>query len=346
MLPRFTLCLLPIVLLEARGQVTPARADDYNPERWPAIQLSLSEQGTLKDVFESGLRPYRYPSLENSVLQAKHLRLKVVQGSGLKLPELPVEVLSIRPFDDGELSSLEARTPDLSIEEARQHMKQWLAYGKLDNGSPSEQRLEDYLEAVQRDLANFDHIGKGFDDGCRVRWREPDWKTKGGGPSCTVFFRKTSNANKPLFLNLSLNWSSNRLRKDRKYYRDPIPPPPGFETANMEAPENFGPDSQVDKLRAAGVDVGDGNGGIPYEDYVANQQQPYYEPSKEVSVDPKPESTSEPMGYLVAVLLAILAVFGCVLGIRRLKARSRQVVEKPCSVLTDLILPTYKQHLK
>lgn len=318
---RYALALLPSMLLEAHAHVTPHNPNEYDPQKWPPLQLSLSEQGTLKDIFESGLRPYRYPSLENSVLQAKHLRLKIILGSGLELPELPVEVLSIRPFDDGELSSLEARTPDLSIEDARQQMKQWLTYGKLDNGSPSEQRLSEYLKAVQDDLANFDHIGKGFDDGCRVRWREPDWKTEGGGPSCTLFFRKTSNTNKPLFLNLSLNWSSNRLRKDRKYYRDPIPPPPGFESANMEAPENFGPDSQVDKLRAAGVDVGDGNGGIPYEDYVASLQQPSPKPLNKTPVAPKPDSTSEPKGYLVAVILAILAVLGCVLGIWKLRAR-------------------------
>jgi len=313
-----------LLLVQAQGQAdeVPYLEEEYDSKKWPKVELNLTQQGTLKNIYDVGLRPYRLPSFENSVLQVKHFRLVTNLSSGKKLPEFPVELMSISLFKGGELSTLKVRTPPLTVQDARRYMKQWLSYGQLANGSPSKQYLEDYLNAAQKDLMDFDHIGRGFDDGCRVGWRETDWKALGGGPSCAIHFRKTSNLTTPLYLNISFSWRLNRPRKDRGGYREPIPPPAGYEHVSMKAPKNFGPDSAVNILKSQGYDIGDGEGGKPM---TGSGIVPKIE-TRKLSRSPKEkleiqEPEAEPTPSKWPIILAVLLVIGGLLAWFRARSK-------------------------
>lgn len=95
---------------------------EYDSSNWPVAHLKLSQAGTLKDVFDSGLRPYRFPGLEDSMLEVKHIRLVIHLASGKILSEIPTEWLNIKMFDDGELANIEGATPQMSLENSRDEM--------------------------------------------------------------------------------------------------------------------------------------------------------------------------------------------------------------------------------
>jgi hypothetical protein len=124
-----TLLLAFASILHASDEV-PYLAREYDPAKWPQATLKLSQAGTLKDVFDSGLRPYRHPGLENNLLEVKHLNLTILLGSGKRLPTFPMEWMNITPFTDGELSIIEAATPKLTLEQAREEMLKWLPFAE------------------------------------------------------------------------------------------------------------------------------------------------------------------------------------------------------------------------
>lgn len=243
--------LLLVSSFRAAGEI-PFLAHEYDSSKWPEANLKLSQAGSLKDLFDSGLRPYRHPSLENSLLEVKHLRLEIHLASGKVLPRINMEWMNITMFNDGEIDNFEGSTPKLSIEEARAEMSKWLSYG-----TRKEEDLDSYLNAVKSDFLDFDDPYHGLPDGCAVRWKEPGWKERGGGPQCTIWFRKTVSQTHPLSLYFKFSWGLNRPTKYAKSYRVPIPPPPGYEHVSMQAPKNFGPDSAANILRAQGVNIGE-----------------------------------------------------------------------------------------
>lgn len=229
----------------------PFLQDEYDSSKWPTAHLKLSQAATLKDIFDSGLRPYRFPSLETSTLEAKHIKLVIHLSSGKVLPEVQTEWMNIKVFDDGELSQIESATPQLSIEQARMEMLQWLPFG-----TRTKEDLDNYLNAVKADPLDFDDPYRGLPDGCGIGWKEPKWAEQGGGAHCGIGFRKTFSQEHPLRLYFSFSWSSNRSLKNAKSYRIPIPPPPGYEHVSMKAPEKFGPDSGTDINRSKGISIG------------------------------------------------------------------------------------------
>lgn len=283
--------------------------DEYDPSSWPMINLSLSPAATLKNVFDSGLRPYWFPGLENSLLEVKHLDLLVTLGSGKKLPPTRVELVNITPFADDEIATIEGFTPKLTLAQARFEMLKWLPYAANKRTMID---LDRYLEAVKTDFLDFDDPYHGIADGCSVLWSEPGWKERGGGPQVIAWFRKTANSSSPLRLYFKATWSSNRPIKDRGSYRsEPIAPPAGYENVDMTAPAKFGPDSMADILRSKGVNIGDGKGGIPYNEYLASVDEKRRVPVATPRSRPTPEpgALAQPFnwwwGLLVAFLLAI-----------------------------------------
>ena len=224
----------------------------YVPAKWPEAHLKLSQAGTLKNLYDSSLRPYRFPGLEDSMLEVKHIRLVIHLASGKILPEIPTEWLNIKMFDDGELANIEGATPQMSLEKSRVEMLKWLNFGER-----SQTDLEVFLKAVKDDHLDFDDPYRGRSDGFGIGWKEPEWSKQGGGAHCGVGFRKTFSQEEPLRLYFSLSWESNRLLKDAKSYSIPIPPPPEYEHVSMEAPEKFGPDSGADINRSKGISIGE-----------------------------------------------------------------------------------------
>lgn len=265
------LCALLFSGVAGATDGVPRLQKEYDPAKWPAANVKLSNSATLKDLFDSGLRPYRYPGLETSLLELKHLNLTLELGSGKSLPAITTEVFQIKPFTDGEISTIEGFTPKMTLSQAREEMRKWLPFAS--NGR-TEQDLDKFLAAVESDPLNFDHPFKGITDGFGIGWNESGFGSPGGGAKCGLGFRKTANATSPLRLYFSLSWLWNRPTKDRQTYgKGPIPPPAGYEAVDMTAPASFGPDSAAEILRSQGVDIGDGKGGIPYKQFVEEQSR-------------------------------------------------------------------------
>jgi len=224
----------------------------YDPNEWGRFALKLSNPATLRDFFDSGIRPYRHPGLELSTLEAKHLTLTIELSSGKVLPAIPVQVINIKPFADGEIAHFDGFTQKLTLEEARSQMAKWLPYA---SSGLTLNDLEAYLRKVESDYLDFDDPFRGDASGCAVGWQEEGYRTKGGGPACSVWFRKSTSKTHPLMLYFKFSWGLNRPLKDANYYRVPIPPPPGYEGVSMNSPDGFGPDSAIAINRARGVDV-------------------------------------------------------------------------------------------
>ena len=238
----------------------PRLHDEYEPAKWPQVELKLSQAATLKDIFDSGVRPYRHPGLENSLLEVKHLNLRIHMGSGKTFPRLHVELVNITPFPDGEIATMEGFTSRLTLAQGRSEMLKWLPYGT--NGR-TEKDLDDFLNAVKSDFLDFDDRSRGISHGCSVNWKEPAWKTEKGGGQVTAWFRKTASQSFPLKLYFKISWESNRAIKDSNTIHDgPISPPPGYADVDMTAPKKFGPDSMAEILESKGVDIGRGRGHV------------------------------------------------------------------------------------
>lgn len=188
----------------------------------------------MKDIFDAGLRPYRFPTLEKSLLEVKHVRVTILQRNGHALPQYPAECIHIRPLSGGLLSSVEMTRYKTTLTEARDIILPYLA-----KGNRGADELDRFLAAVKADHLNYDDAGKGGN--FSVQWSEP------GGPRYTVAFRKAFDPKRPLIFGMWISWSRVRTpRQLRSFYREPIPPPPGYEHVSMQAPKAFGPDSQAE----------------------------------------------------------------------------------------------------
>lgn len=285
----------------------PYLAKEYDPSKWPQAVLKLSKAATLKDFFDSGLRPYRHPGLERTTLEVKHLNLLIQLASGKNLPLIPTELINIKMFADGNISTFEGFTPKLTLEEARTEMMKWLPYSI--NGR-TEADLNTYLKKVEADYIDFDDPYRGDPSGYGIGWYEPGWKTRGGGPQCGLGFRKTASLTHPLRLYFGFDWGLNRPSKEARSYRVPIPPPPGYEHVSMEAPENFGPDSMDDILRSKGVDIGESKEAVR-ENKVKNEapvkdaEAPDAD-SSETSDAPDPQNPSHLRWFIGGFVLLVI----------------------------------------
>lgn len=297
-------------ILALGSEAVPRLHNEYDPGKWPEVDMKLSTSATLKDVFDSGLRPYRHPGLETSLLEVKHINLSITLGSSRKLPPVQVELMNLTPYRDGEIATIEGFTPRLTIDQARAQLKMWLPYG--ENGR-SLADLDSLLSEASKDPMDFDDPYRGVSHGSSVTWKEPGWKERGGGPQVVTWLRKTTSPEEPVRLYFKLSWSSNRPLKDRQFYKTPIPPPPGYESVPMSAPEKFGPDSGVDILRSKGVDIGDGRGGIAYDDYVIQKEVSRENSESSVAVADGAESDLASTGIWlqVGILIAIAVVVCC-----------------------------------
>jgi len=274
---------ITIICSNASGPI-PRLHDEYDPAKWPDVKLKLSQAATLKDIFDSGLRPYRHPGLEDTLLEVKHLNLRILLGSGKKLPSIPIEWMNFKVFTDGELAFIEASTPSLTFRQAREEMLNWMPYS---DAQISEIDLDNYLEILKSESTGLENTIGTNPHEFSVKWKEPGWGEPAGGAQATAWFRKSPSTTHPLKMYIKFSWGLNRPMRERvTHWPHPIDPPTGYEDVDMTAPAKFGPNSMVDILRSKGVDIGDGKGGMPQDAYSSSiegvrreveksSQQPY-----------------------------------------------------------------------
>lgn len=195
--------------------------------QWPQVRLQLSREVTVGDLFASGLKPYLRPNAENHNLYAKHAHITVVDRDGRAYPPIPADILRTEVLKPWLIGTMEIWTPPLTINEARAEMLKWLPIT-----GRTEKELNDFLRAVEADWLHYDVVN-GFTDVVRFAdgWREKD------GPKKTIVLMKSWQWQAPLRLSFQLDTSGMPSRKQLDLYEGPIPPPPGYEGADMKAPE-------------------------------------------------------------------------------------------------------------
>lgn len=201
---------------------------------WPTVEIRLSQDSTLKDLFESGLKPYRFPSLESSMLEVKNIKAVIVQPNGFKLPAYEAETITIRPMVGGKLFDMEFQNPRRTLEDSRAEMMRWIHLGNLPKRT--EKDLDEFLAAVKEDPIMYNRLGGGFTHNFRIVWRDEY------NVIYNVWFHQIANDEKPLAVFMKIGFPV--PPRERISYSIPIPPPLGYEHVDMTAPEDFGPDSE------------------------------------------------------------------------------------------------------
>jgi hypothetical protein len=272
----------------------------YDPKDWPQHVIRFDGEGTLKDIFDAGIRPYRFPSLEKSSLGFKHISASLAMKTGEVFPGIPVEWGDISPLKEGLLDNVEMTSPNLSVQEAEAAMVPFL---KKSNRNIDQ--LRKFLAAAAADPRNYDDPYNGDSSGFGIVWKDSK------GPDYGVFFKSTFDSSKPVSIAIKVSFSSIRTPlQQRSFYDVPIPPPPGYENVSMEAPRNFGPDSAVEIARSKGISI---TGDRTPEEYEkqwrkANDKSRVAKP-KTPTVEPKTKSPERPgiWTWLVGVIGFITA---------------------------------------
>lgn len=205
---------------------------------WPQARLQLSQEVTVGDLFASGLRAYRRPYAEDRYLYAKHANVTIVDRNGVAFPNLPIDIMRVKVQKPWLILTMELWSPPLTIKEARVEMLKWLPMT-----SKTEKELDEFLDAVEADWLHYDVVNGSTDivrfvDG----WRDADGMKK------TLILKKSWQWQTPLILSFELETSSMPSRSNWEYYEGPIPPPPGFEGADMKAPKDWEADNPFTPL--------------------------------------------------------------------------------------------------
>jgi len=183
--------------------------------------LDLTGKGTLTEVYAAGLRPRRWDSslADECFVEDKLLTFKIAEG---KAVAIYASHCAFRVFPDGRLNSVQALSPDLPIEAARQWM---LPIVKILNSST--EQLDAYLEMVgtgdrQKEQAlRIEGDGSGFSVGTEWPGAESDL------PALGVSLRWRWDTNLPIAMSVTVTWA--RPYSVMRLPARPLEAPPGFE---------------------------------------------------------------------------------------------------------------------
>ena len=253
----------------------------YDPKDWPKHIIKFPAEGTLKDIFDAGIRPYRFPSLERTSLGFKHVHVFFEMKTGERLPDIAVEWADLDILKDGLIDSIEMTSPNLTVQEAEVAMISF-----LKKGNRTIEQLRIFLLAAAKDPREYDDPYNGDPSGFAISW------TNSNGPAYDVFFKSTFDSFKPVSIALKISFFPIRIPlQQRSFYDIPIPPPPGYENVSMDAPHNFGPDSAVEIARSKGLPITGDRTLEEYEKQLREANNKTRVPkSKSAAVEPKPES--------------------------------------------------------
>jgi hypothetical protein len=216
---------------------------------WAAVEIRLTANETLKDLFDAGLRPYRFPTFETTLLEAKHLRVRLDQADGVALPEFQAELANIEVKADWLIAELELANAPMTISEARTEMLRWIQFGTMPKRSEAE--LDSFLAAVAANYIDYNYGPNAIRHDFRIYWSDVKNVTY------VVWFQQARHPATPLAVHMKIRFPLTPAQA-RKSFDIPIPPPPGYENVDMTAPKDFGPDSppedpEIERVRRAGV---------------------------------------------------------------------------------------------
>jgi len=217
--------------------------------QWPENNIKLSPSGSLSELFAAGLRPYRFPRMENSQLEFKHSRIKFIQADSVALPSFATEWADVTVLDGGLLSSIVLKQFPMTLPACRAEMLRWIPFGTRPVRTSND--LDEFLKAVAKDYRGYNYGPQAIDHDFRLVWKDSK------GLSYAVWLQQARLPETPLLVQMQVGWERPEIQ-ERSLYNIPIPPPPGYENVDMTAPKDFGPDSppedpEVERVRKAGV---------------------------------------------------------------------------------------------
>ncbi len=242
---------LPLLISVFFAGTTLSRAGavvSYNPKDWPDFTLKFSAEGTLKDVYDAGLRPWLSPGSETSFLSFKHARVTVQTHEGVLLPEFPVEYADIYCLPDGRLKGIVMTSPPQSFGSARALILPW--FPKIGK---TEKEIDEFFRIVKENQIGYEDpdFGKA-PDGFHGAWIDGKKVDYGIG------LQNNKNPDLPFRIVFAIGWKKLMSSKDRgTVHLEPIKPPPEYANESMMPPRKWGPDSTLDKMRALDLDTGE-----------------------------------------------------------------------------------------
>lgn len=183
------------------------------------MTLDFSKEHNLKGVFDAGMRPYREPHAERFQVGVDGVSAEIKLPSGAIVNGREWQSIQFTVIDDGRLTSAQMRSNPLTLNDARDAMLPLLS---IESGG-SVQALDAFLEKVKEKPFLYEgefHIGTG----------------KKQNPMFLAAFSRTGLKASPLALRVSLEWRLEPPKAARAFYKQPIPPPPGYEGVSMEKP--------------------------------------------------------------------------------------------------------------
>ena len=183
--------------------------------------LELAGKGTLADVYASGLRPRRWDSSghDECFVEDKFLAFKLPQSGSVSIFAYHCD---FKVFADGRLRSVEAQSPNMTVETARQWMKPIVS----TLGGSAEQ-LDSYLDLVStgdwetEQKLRIEGSGSDFYVGTPWPGAESDL------PALSVSMRWRWDEQYPIVIHATVTWA--RPYSSMRYPSKPLEPPPGFE---------------------------------------------------------------------------------------------------------------------
>lgn len=292
-----------------------------NKSEWPVVQLRPTPNANLSLLFDSGIRPYRFPRMENYALEAKHIRVVLIQSSEVHLPEFGAEMLDIDVKANSLLSSIVLKNSPTTLPESRKEMLPWVKHGT--DPERTEIDLDSFLNAVEKDYRGYNYGPNAIDHNFSIAWKDEN------AVKYVVWFQQARHPVTPLALHMGITFPLTPIQASTSY-NIPIPPPPGYENVDMTAPKDFGPDNppddpEIERVRKAGV-MPDYSM-LPKEKIQAGEPPPSQttmaplSPAQSPVLKPAPEqpstSSSAWLWWLGALALAVLSFFANVLRKRR-----------------------------
>lgn len=201
---------------------------------WSHKTLYLDSGGDYVSLFNAELELYRFPSMEKTLLESKHIDLDLVLSGKATGSVFPTELLHAFVYEGGKLEHIELISRPLTVKEARELIVSFRLPKRL---SIKEER------AFFSSIENEKNIGQ-----TEISKLKLPFHSQGGGKelrtSCWLEQRYASDT--PIVARWNISWRRMRGYKEKAHYDVPIPTPQGFEHIDLSAPDTFGPDSIID----------------------------------------------------------------------------------------------------
>jgi hypothetical protein len=217
---------------------TQSLAEAAKPQdEWLQVELNVANDGQLGTFFDAGLRPFHFPSLENSVLGFKHLQAIFVMADGARLPAFSSEWGQLHVQKDHKVSTIELRNSGVNLAEAFSEMSKWLSFSTSPERTATD--LEAFIKTVEANPMGYNIGPRAVDHDFALQWKDTSNTLYG------IWFHNCRNQERPLAVYMSVTLPLTPAEASA-FFESPIPPPKGYETVSMTPPKEFGPDTPPD----------------------------------------------------------------------------------------------------